>query len=288
MSRETRALLVVMLIFGIGALGYRFLFGGGMADRFHVETVAGNVQHLHASGEAGAAQAGDTLEEGDRIVSGDGGRAVLGLGADTRVTVDASTSVKVLGVVDDGVRLELEGGRVTATVRPGSGRLGIVSDGREVSAEDADFTAVRDADGTLAVSAERGVLAVSGVEGINAMNAGDDLVSPGDGGSPLRAPASDALLLQVAWPAAGRTREGEVVVEGTTQPGATVSVTGGARPVAVKAGKDGRFSARVPLSEGRNALSVTGSSLLGRSAQVASAELVRDTTAPSVGVTLEF
>ena len=288
MSREIRALFVVLAIFALGGLGYRLLFLADLADRFRIVSVAGDVRHVHAGGNTENAREGEALEAGDRIVSGDGGRAVLGLGENARVTVDASTSVTVLGIADDGVKLELEEGKVKATVRPGSGRVGIVSEGREVSADDADFTAVRDPDGNLAVSTERGQLAVSGVPGINELRSGDDLVAPPGGGSPLRAPASDALLLQVAWPGASRTREPDVEVTGTTQPGASVTVSGGARPVTVRAGKDGRFSAKIPLSEGRNALSVAATSLLGRAADVAAAEVVRDTTAPNVGVTLEF
>ena len=267
MTRELRALLMIGLVFAVGAVGYRVLFSAGLGDRFRIVTVAGDVRHVHADGETDAAQAGSTLAEGDRIVSGDGGSAVLGLGEDTRVSVDAKSSVKVLGVTDDGVRLELEGGRVKATVRPGGGRVGVVSDGREVTAEDADFTAVRDAEGTLAVSAERGQVALSGVPGVTELKGGDDLLAPAGGGSPLRAPASDALLLQVAFPPAGRTREEEVAVEGTTQPGATVTVKGGARPVSVRAGREGRFTAKVPLAEGKNVLAVEATSLLGRSAE---------------------
>ncbi len=288
MNRELRALLVVCLIFAVGAVGYRVLFGAGLADRFRIVTVQGDVRHLRSDGEGATAQAGETLEEGDRIVSGDGGSAVLGLGADTRVSVDARSSVKVMGVTDEGVRLELEGGKVKATVRPGSGRVGVVSDGREVTATDAEFTAVRDGEGNLAVSTERGRVELTGVSGVAELKEGDDLVAPAGGGSPLRAPASDALLLQVAFPAPGRTREQEVTVEGSTQPGATVTVKGGARPVSARAGKDGRFVAKVPLAEGKNALEVEATSLLGRSAEVARAELVRDTTVPQVGVTIEF
>lgn len=288
MNRELRALLVVCLIFAVGAVGYRALFGAGLADRFRIVTVQGDVRHLRSDGEGATAQAGETLEEGDRIVSGDGGSAVLGLGADTRVSVDARSSVKVMGVTDEGVRLELEGGKVKATVRPGSGRVGVVSEGREVTATDAEFTAVRDGEGNLAVSAERGRVELTGVAGVAELKEGDDLVAPAGGGSPLRAPASDTLLLQVAFPAPGRTREQEVTVEGSTQPGATVTVKGGARPITARAGKDGRFLAKVPLAEGKNALEVEATSLLGRSAEVARAELVRDTTVPQVGVTIEF
>ncbi len=288
MSRELRALVVVALIFAAGAVGYRFLFASEAVDRFRVVTVVGSVQHIVVGGTGAVARPGDAIKAGDRIVSGDGSMAVLGLGGDTRVTVDANSSVTVRGVTVEGVKLELEEGKVRATVRPGSGRVDILSAGREVGSDDADFTAVVDEAGTLAIRSERGAVAVSGNEGEVVLKAGEDLIAPGEGGSLLISPASEALLLHVAWPAVTRTREGEVEVGGTTQPGATVVVTGGARPITGKAGRDGRYRMKVPLAEGPNALRVSATSLLGRTAEVASAEVVRDTTAPSIGVTLEF
>jgi hypothetical protein len=286
-TRELRALLAVALIFTLGFVGYRVLFAEGLADRFRIVTVAGEVQHVRAGGAAAPAREGTVLHEGDRIVSGNGASAVLGLGDDTRISVDATTSVQVVGVNDEGVQLELEGGRVRATVRPGGGRVGVRGGGRTVAADDADFTVVRDAAGTFAATSTRGTLAVDGVDGVTELRAGAEVIAP-LGGTPLRAPASDTLFLQVAWPATPRTRDDTAEVSGTTQPGATVSVTGGARPVTVSAGPDGTFRVTVPLGEGRNALSLRATNALGREAEIARAEIERDSTAPSVGVSLDF
>lgn len=286
MSREVRALLLVAAIFAVGGIVYQFLFGEESGERFLIVNVSGDVRHVASDGESDLAKQGDHLQAGDRIVSGDGGRAILGLGENTRVAVDASTSVTVLGVNAEGVRLDLEGGRVQATVRPGGGRVGVVADGREVVAEDADFTAVVDEDGTFGVTSERGSLALLGVAGMSQIRNGDELVIP-KGGNPLSAPASEALLLQVAWPAPPRTREREVELTGNTQAGAKVVVLGGAKPISVKAGTDGTFRVTIPLAEGQNRLAVVATNLLGKEAKV-DAELVRDTKAPSVGVSLEF
>ncbi len=275
---------MVLAIFAVGAVGYQVLFGAGLAERFRVVSVAGDVRHEHADGASEAARAGSALLAGDRIVSGDGGQAVLGLGEGTRVAVDARSSVKVLGISDDGVRVELEDGRVTATVRPGSGVLAVRAGDQELTADDAEFTVARGDDGTVAAATTRGTVRVAGASDLEA---GEELVAA-PGGSPLRAPVSDALLLQVAWPASGRTREEEVEVSGQTQPGATFTVQGGARPVSGRADASGRFVVRVPLSEGGNRLLVKARSVLGREAEVAHAEVVRDTRPPSVGVTLEF
>jgi hypothetical protein len=287
MTRELRALAAVALIFGAGFLGYRLLFGQGLADSFRIVTVAGDVQHLRAGGKAEAAVEGSALKQGDRIVSGDGASAVLGLGNDTRISVDATTTVEVVGVTEEGVQLELEGGRVRATVRPGGGRVGVRGGGKRLDADDADFTVVRDGAGNFAVSSERGAVRVGGVDGVAELREGDDLVVP-NGGAPVRAPASEALLLHVAWPTSPRTRERSIEVTGSTQPGASVRIAGGARVVGALADAAGNFSVSVPLSEGKNALTVSARSVLGREATIGGAELERDTLAPSVGVSLDF
>lgn len=285
-SKEIRALLVVAAIFVGGALAYKWIFGNDAAERFRIVTVSGDVRHVDSRGGNEIATEGSRLSAGDRIVSGNGGRAVLGLGDNTRVAVDASTSVTVLGVNPEGVRIELDGGRVRATVRPGSGRVGVVASGREIVADDADFTAVRDDEGTLAVVSERGSLALLGVAGVSEIGAGDELLLPA-GGSPLRAPASEALLLQVVWPAPPRTREREVELKGKTQPKAKVRVSGGAKPVTAVADAEGHFRVSITLAEGENRLAVVATNLLGRETEV-QAQVVRDTTAPNVGITLEF
>ena len=287
MSRELRAMLLVALIFAAGFVGYRWLFGSTMGDRFRIVTVAGDVEHIRKGGQAEPAWEGSVLHEGDRLRSGDGASAVLGLGADTRISVDATTTLEVLGVTADGVQLELEGGRVRATVRPGGGTVGVSAGGKRVEATDADFTVARDGNGNFAASSTRGDLTLEGVEGVSELPAGEEVVVPG-GGSPIRAPASDALLLHVAWPTLPRTRASTVEVTGETQAGSTVEVTGGARPASGRADTKGHFQLTVQLAEGRNRLVAHARNVLGKEAEIANAEIERDTTAPSVGVSLEF
>ncbi len=286
MKRDWLGVFAVLAILAVGFVAYDLLFGSDGADRFRIVSVAGDVTHVRAGGADEPALPGERLSTGDRIVSKGEGSAVLGLGDDARITVGPKSSVEVLGVSAEGVQLELEGGNVQATVRPGSGRVGVVADGRELVATDADFTAVRDEDGTLAVSTVRGEVAVTGLEGVSSLPAGEELIAPREG-SPLRAPASEALLLALRDAAPPRTREPEVEVSGSTSPGATVTVRGGKRPVSTRAGKDGSFRVTVSLAEGDNPLQIRAESLLGKSAE-ASMVVNRDTTAPSVGVSLEF
>jgi hypothetical protein len=246
------------------------------------------VSRVDGFGATTAAEAGDALAPRDRIVAGAGGRAVLSLGAESRVTLEEKSAVRVLSLDQAGVKLELEGGRVQARIRPGAGSLGISADGREVIADDADFTAVRDAaGGALAIVAERGSVGITGVDGATRVNAGERLVSV-PGGSALVAPAAQDLLLQVAWPQAERTREVMVTVQGHTEPGAHVALrANGVAAATVTADPAGSFSKKVALAEGRNEIEIVATSVLGTTTRVTHA-FVRDTTAPSVGVEIHY
>ena len=261
------------------------LFGDDGA-RLTVRTVSGDVRRVDGLGSSTQAVPGLALTAHDRIVAGASGSAELALGEDSRVRIDEKSSVQVLSADEKGVRLELEGGRVQATIRPGSGRLGISADGRSVSSEDADFTVVRGEDGTVGVVAERGGLDVEGMGDRSRLSAGERLVAAPDGGA-LVAPADEALLLAVDWPATERTRDEEIEVRGHTEPGATVQVGYEGAWVTVRAGKDGTFTARTRLREGENDVEVRATSVLGN-ALSASHVVVRDTTAPQLGLEIKY
>lgn len=286
MPKELQALAVLLVVLALSWLAYGAIFGDDGGARLTVATVEGAVSRVDGLGEESPAEAGAELLPRERIVAKAGGRAVLALGPDSRVTVEESSAVRVLAADETGVRLELEGGRVQATVRPGSGQLGITADGRTVLADDADFTAARDDDGTLGVAATRGTLAVEGVEGATKLGAGERLVAA-PGGAALVQSATEELLLNVAWPTEGRTRAETVEVRGTTEPGARVRVGREGAWTEVRADRSGAFVARVPIGEGANDLRVEATSVLGSAASV-SGSVVRDTTAPSVGVEVRY
>jgi hypothetical protein len=282
MRREYLALLVMGAVLVAAWAGWRVLFGGDRVDTVAIVEVVGAVEHRSPDGNVPAA-VGQAVQARDQLVAGPGGRAVLTFGADTRLTLDASSAIEVVSVDADGVRVELDEGRVSATVRPGSGRVAVGADGREVSAADADFTVARAADGTLAVVTERGEVTTN-VPGVETLGVGRKLVAPRDRQA-LVSPASDALLLSVDWPSAARTRADSITVQGTTEPGARVILDGAEGPVVVQSDPDGRFVATVALREGANALRVHAVSALGQVADVSWA-LVRDTQAPPIRVEL--
>jgi hypothetical protein len=164
--------------------------------------------------------------------------------------------------------------------------VGLTADGQGVATDDGDFTVRRADDGTLAVVNTRGELAVTGVEGTARLSEGQRLVAA-PGGVGLVAPASEDLLLQVAWPAATRVRETATEVHGHTEPGATVRVGHPGAWMETKADVKGEFSARVPLAEGDNEIQVEATSVLGNATRVTQM-VERDTLAPAVGAEVHY
>lgn len=281
--RELRAILVLAVLLAAAWWGYQYLFEGDDRVRLQLVDVEGDVVRVTGLSRE-AAREGDLLAENDRIQAGKDGRAVLTFGADTRVTVENESSVQVTGVTEEGIGIELENGKVHATVRAGGGRLSVGAEGRELSAEDADFTAIRRADGVLAVEGERGEVQVRGVDGVDRVAAGSRMVAA-RGGSAVTAPVNEGLLLDVVWPDERRTRLEQVEVKGVTEPGATVRLRGRSGPVQVAAGPDGRFAARVTLEEGENTIEAVSTSVFGEQ-KALSIQIVRDTVAPTIKTTL--
>jgi len=279
MTAEIRAFLAFILIVGVGWVGYQELFNDSATVRVVVQDVQGNVE-LRSGNESAPARVGAQVGATDRLVAGADGQAVLAFGAESRVTLEANSSLQVTSVDETGVRVSLEDGRVRATVRPGSPSLGIRSGGRTVTAADAEFSVVRGAEG-VGVETTRGSVDVDGVPVV----AGRRAVIA-DGATPMQMPASESLLLQVAWPGLERTPSATVRLVGTTEPGAKVRVRTPAGDVRTTAGSDGAFAVEAMLGEGDNAVSVEVVNVFG---QVSTAKwhVLRDSTPPRIGVKIE-
>lgn len=278
--RELRAFAVLAALLVLAWWGWRLLFEDDAALRLELVQVDGEV--LRVSGtDAAPARTGDRLAAQDRIQARDG-TAVLAFGNDARVTVDKGSAIQVTDLSDEGVSIELENGKVHATVHPGAGQVRVGAGGPSLSASDADFTAVR-RDGGFAVEGERGEVLVSGVPGLDRVRAGERAVSAGGGA--LTAPANADLLLSVVWPNEQRTRQERVTVRGSTEPGARVRLGPPGAGVEVLADDQGRFEVELPLAEGHNRLEAVATGIFGNEARVV-AEIVRDTQAPTIGVTL--
>ncbi|MDP2311401.1 MAG: FecR family protein [Pseudomonadota bacterium] len=286
MSKELQAIAVLVLILAAAWLGYGRLFGDDGGEGLVVAAVEGAVVRVDGFGAEVPATEGLSLQPRDRIVAGEGGRAVLTLGPESRVTIAERSSVRVVAADQSGVKLELEGGRVQATIRPGAGPVGISSEGSSVVAEDADFTMVRAEDGTVGVVAERGEVGLEGFPGASRLAAGERVIAA-PGGTALVAPASEELLLNVAWPQAARTRQETVEVRGHTEPNARVRVGREGAWVEIKADANGLFVTNVGLVEGANDIRVEAISILETSVATTHV-VVRDTTAPNVSTEIHY
>ena len=279
MRNHLQVLAAAAAVLVAGWLAYFLLFERGGAPSIVVLEATGAVTRTNPSAGAAPLSAGDQLLVRDRVqVSGQGG-ALLGVGPDTRLRLEPDTVIEVLSVDADGVRVELEDGRVQARVRPGSPQLAVSSQGRLLRAADADFTVGADADAeVLAVVVNRGDVGIEGAPGgPQALEAGSSAtLMPGE--LPILNADDADLLLDVRWPTA-ETRDDTVTLDGRTAPRARIRVTGGAQPVDGIADVDGRFSVAVPLREGDNTLRVSARDPLGRDV-VVDGRARRDTRAP--------
>ncbi len=276
--RDVAQLLgAAILVLGLGWLVYSWQFGPAGASSLAIQEVTGQVK-LELPGGPVAPAVGAELTGAERLVTGPAGsRVVLSLGQSSRVTVEADSAVRVLGSDDDGVKLELEDGRIRANVRPEDGQLGVAAGDREVRARDAAFAIGLGEDGTTEVQVGSGEVSLSGFRGYDRASGGQRLVASGEHVDLQPIPTS--LLLKVDWPDE-RTRKERVAVAGTTDPGARVIIRTLSGPQEVTADEVGRFQAVVVLSEGDNEVAVAATSVLGLET-TASWRVTRDSLGPT-------
>ncbi len=271
-------LLPLAIVLMAGWLGYYLLFPSAQLAPLVVRQVEGTVLQIDANGARIEAVPGAVLKREDKIETEDDGRALLAFGTDSTLALHHGTTMTVLGLSKEGLKVELDEGRVEATVRPGRGTLGIVNLNREIIATDATFTVGVNRAGGLAVESQRGQVELSGVEGFQVLREGQRIMASRDGTARL-ASIPESLLLEVEWPDSAATREAELSVAGRTDPGAMVRIGASGKWTAVMAGADGRFKATVPLAEGPNALEVISQDPLGRTTSQDSS-IIRDSRPP--------
>lgn len=277
---------VAILLAGVVAVAmlvatWRYLAAEHESGELVLTDVAGGVELLGPA--ARPARAGERVLVDDHLRTGDG-RAVLEFGGGTRVRLGPSSSVVVRGVGPAGVDLELEGGALRATVRPESASLAVTGAGVTVQATDAEFGFAVD-DGLAVVDATRGDLALMGADQAR-LSAGSRAVIRDR--SAAIGPIPSDLLLTVAWPPAGRTREDETRVTGRTAPGARVTLAGAFGSRTLVADAHGAFEALIPLAEGDNAVEVSAVDLFGERVEVRGTLQTRDTRGPTFRGGVEY
>ena len=274
MRQQLPVALAALAVLLLGWLGYQQWFGAKAEVTLSLVDVTGPVTRVRADGGQETPVIGTTLQAEDQLRTGQGGHATLAIGAESRLNLQENSSIRVLGVDATGVRVELEEGRVSARVRPGSPSLGVESRGRALSVADGAILASVQPDGTLAMDVTEGSATLTGIAGADLLAQGRRLVDV-PGTAPVQTEIPSELLLHVSWPEQQAVTVDAVTLQGTTDPLARVRV-GGAE---TRAGPDGRFQVQVPLQEGVNALTVEAQDVQGTT-QTAEGTVQRDSTAP--------
>ncbi len=280
MKRELLASLGLLAFTALAVVGYAVIFEGCGSAGLDVVELRGGVALDDGSGPR-ALLRGAAVRAGGEVIAGADGHAVLAAGNGLRVTVAPEATVHLTAITAREVRLQLERGRVEATVRVAGPRLTVDAGAARASAQDADFVVVRD-ETAVGLEALRGRVEIGGIGGVDALDAGERVVATGR--AALRSATGEQLLLAVTPLPAARVRAGTASISGTTAPGARVQLFRGDEVVAsVTAATDGAFHLDAPLVEGDNHFAVEARDLLGE-ARVAEVHVTRDTTAPTIGV----
>jgi len=265
--RENLGLLLALLaVLLVGVVGYGLLFGP-QGPQLVVLDAAGQALRVRAAEGAVPLRAGDALEVEDQLMVGEAGSIRVGIGEGSELTLQANSALRLTAVTDDGLRVELEGGAVSARVRAGAPTLGLRASGRDLRLQAGEVNAGLAEDGRLTVEVLAGELAVDGVEGVTTLGAGRRL-DLAQGQTPVEAPLAEALLVEVRAPSVVGD-DGTVVVIAHTQPYATVELRGGDATVRVMAGPDGQaLLPSVVVPRGGATLELHARDALGREASI--------------------
>ena len=279
MRQQLQLLLLIGLVVVLGVAGYRILFGSGPGQELVVVSA-----HQASAVLDGTAipdlVAGTVLYGSARVETRDGGTATLKYGDHAELVLADSTAIEVVSADQTGLRVEIDAGAVSARVRQGAAPLNISNRGRSVGATDADFTVMVGHQGPMSVVNQRGAVSLTGVAD-QATVGQNSAIHIGSDNKATTLPIAESLLFEVEWPEQAETKESTVEVTGITDPYATVTLGSGRDAVRVRADRDGRFRADIPLVEGKNDIELKVRDVSGREATRKQA-LSRDSTAPEI------
>jgi hypothetical protein len=244
-----------------------------------ITAVTGEVERQRGGGPGIPVHVGDELQP-DEVVRTLDGSAALSVGELADVQIAPRTAVALGALSDTLSHLKLADGRISAIVhgRPDQGLEVEVPGAEAVATSKAGEFSMLAQGGQVAVATRRGEVRLTAHEKSVVIGAGQ--LSIVEGAKPPSAPVAipASLFLKLGRLNATVQREKETTVQGTTTPGAVVSING----VRVPAGPNGEFSATVPLAEGPNKLAVTSEDALGRQRKAVLPRITVDTRAPDL------
>jgi len=242
-----------------------------------VASVEGRVTRRTTSGELVEVRVGDVVPF-DQTVETEDGAATLNLAESTTVELGGQSAVTVSEADDGAQQLRLERGRTSAAVGPSGDGLRVTFPNSDAVAEvqDGDVRAITDGSGHVTVASDRGRVRLSarGESVVIAEGEESEVLTDQPPSAPRPVPRS--FFLRVRRPPS-LTRAPATTVNGQATPGAVVLING--EPTAVDA--NGRFRRRVPLREGRNAVTVRAEDVRGRT-QSSSVAVTLDTSASNI------
>jgi hypothetical protein len=236
---------------------------GLQRQRIEVISVEGVVEHRLGKAHWVLLQSGDRLQQEEAIRTGKEGRAMLKVGDTATVEITPRSHFSVKEVSHTVARVQLDVGRVFTVVHgKGGSKFRIEMKGSDAFAESSkgEFSVLTRGDGQIAVAARAGNVQLSAKNKNVKVAAGtQSLVQPNlPPTTPEPIPAS--LFLKVVGSKSKLQREKKTTIEGSTTPGAMISVNG----VNVPVNKEGGFSALVPLKEGTNPIVIETEDVSGR------------------------
>ncbi len=245
-----------------------------------VAEVFGQVQRKDASGHWVNLRAGERLDVNSVVRTSVGASARLAVGDSVVVDVAEETELAVAEVSATLSRVRLDDGRIASIVKNTAGfKLRVEVKESDVKAEtsEGEFFVMKRGAGGVSVMSKAGTTNVSSKGEEVAVRAGEQtLVEPGKAPAiPVKIPSS--LLLKLGRvPPQVRTRE--TIVQGSTSPGAVVSLNG----ERTTADATGHFEHRVSLNEGPNVIQVEAEDTLGRKATEKLPKIDVDSQPPNV------
>ena len=269
--------LVLLAIAGGTFVLQRILFPSA-PKALEVVEVRGDVSVVGKDGEVGLLKGARVLP-GERVKTGAEGEAVMRGAGSSTITVSERSSVTVDGVLDGVARISVEQGYVRSRVKPGEGAGVEMRGGKEdakVLTRGGDVSVGVDGGGNLAVATLEGTASLSHGGTTRELAKGQTAFVAGGKVELGEVPTS--LLLKVAWPDAGRTREAASKVSVTLPRGSSAYVNGAAVPV----GPDGTGTASIQLEEGDNKIKLQARDVAGNELVEESGVIVLDTRPPEI------
>ncbi len=258
---------------------------GGLVPAAHalraaLTQVRGAVSVQNGDGVWSPAVVGAVLDADGGVRTGRNAEALVQMGNGVQVRLSPRSEFTVRELSAQVSRIRLEEGHVTATVDVGGKRrlsVAAKGSGAEVESGDGQFGVVTDGRGQLAVATTTGQVQLKSAGRSVTVAAGETSVAARDAAPTAPAQIPSTLFLKIAA-GADRTNQLSTTVNGTTAPGALVHVN----DAATTADAQGRFSVKLPLVDGKNAVNVDVTDAGGRTQQLTTRNVTVDRQKPKI------